>query len=102
MLQFFETVALILLHFLHNTSGLFFAMNLSVEYASSRLPSLKRSEENPAYFAAVACLLLLWAGFSTLTALLVVAIFVPGHFGLSDWLQSLIGLWPTDTPMFTT
>lgn len=77
-------------------------MNLSVEYASCRLPSLKRSDGNPAYFAAVACLLLLWAGFSVLTALLVVAIFVPGHLGLSDWLQSLISLWPTDTPMFTT
>lgn len=77
-------------------------MNLSVEYASRRLPSLKRSEENPAYLVAVACLLLLWAGFSVLTALLIVAIFVPGHFGVSEWLQSLFSLWPTDTPMFTT
>jgi hypothetical protein len=77
-------------------------MNLSVEYASRRLPSLKRSEENPAYFVAVECLLLLWAGFSVVAALLVVAIFVPGHLGLSDWLQALVNLWPTDTPMFTT
>jgi hypothetical protein len=77
-------------------------MNLSIEYQSRRPSSLKWIEEKPAYLAGAACLILLWAVFSAVTVLVVVAIFVPGHLGLSDWLRLLTNLWPGDSPMFTT
>jgi hypothetical protein len=80
----------------------FLGMNLSVEYQSRRPPALKWIEEKPAYFAGVAGLILLWAVFSAVTVLVVVAIFIPGHLGLSDWLRGLANLWPGDSPMFTT
>ena len=77
-------------------------MNLSIEYESPRLPSLKGTEEHPAYIIAVTCLISLWVVFSVITALVAVAVFVPGHLGLSDWLRVLGNLWPGDSPMFTT
>jgi hypothetical protein len=77
-------------------------MNLSVKYESPRLPLVKGSEEKPAYIAGTVCLLFLWAAFSAITALVVVAVFVPGHLGLSDWLKVLSRVWPSDSPMFTT
>jgi hypothetical protein len=72
-------------------------MNLSVEYQSPRTPVLKGSEEKPVYILGVALLLVLWAVFIAATVLLVVALFVPGHLGLSDWLR-LLG----DSPLFST
>ena len=80
----------------------FLGMDLSIEYQSGRLPSLKWIEEKPAYLAGVACLILLWAVFSAVTVLVMVAIFIPGHLGLSDWLRVWANLWPGDSPMFTT
>jgi hypothetical protein len=72
-------------------------MNLSVEYQSPRAPVLKSSEEKPVYILGVALLLVLWAVFFAMTTLVVVALFVPGHLGLSDWLR-LLG----DSPVFST
>jgi hypothetical protein len=80
----------------------FLGMNLSIEYQLRRLPSPKWIEEKPAYLVGVACLILLWAVYSAVTVLVVVAIFIPGHLGLSDWLRGLANLWPGDSPMFTT
>jgi hypothetical protein len=75
----------------------FFAMNRSVEYQSPRAPVLKGSEEKPVYILSVVLLLVLWAVFIAVTALVAVALFVPGHFGLSDWLRLLM-----DSPVFST
>jgi hypothetical protein len=72
-------------------------MNPSVEYQSHKVPALKESEKKPAYMLGAAFLLALWAAFSAATVLLVVAVFVPGHLGLSDWLRVL-----GDSPMVST
>jgi hypothetical protein len=77
-------------------------MNLSVEYQSHKVPALKEREKERAYILGPALLLVLWAVFSSVTILVVVAAFVPGHLGLSDWLRILGDLWPADSPMFTT
>jgi|GEM_PF-4753044 hypothetical protein len=72
-------------------------MNLSVEYQAPRASAPERIEEKSIYVLGVAFLLALWAAFTAMTVLVVVAVFVPGHVGLSDWLR-LLG----DSPMFTT
>jgi hypothetical protein len=74
----------------------------SLEVTLPRLPLPKGAGEKPAYIAGVTCLLLLWAVYAVLTALLLVAVFSPGHLGLSDWLRALANLWPEDYPMFST
>jgi hypothetical protein len=76
-------------------------MNLSVESESRTLPPLKASEEKPGYLIGVACLLFPWAVFSVVTVLLAVAVFVPGHLGLIDWLR-VLGSLPSESPMLTT
>jgi hypothetical protein len=48
----------------------------------------------------LAGLLLVWVVFSA--AILVVALLLPGHLGLSDLLQTLGNLPPTDSPSFMT
>jgi hypothetical protein len=80
----------------------FAGMNLSVDSQSATLPSLEATEEKPVYRLGLAGLLFLWAVFSVVTALVLAAIFVPGHLGLNDWLRVLGNLWPVDSPMFTT
>lgn len=77
-------------------------MNLSVEYQSRRVPAREGSKEKPIYILGPALLLVLWAVFAAVTALVVVALFVPGHLGLSDWLRVLGNLWSEESPMFTT
>ena len=72
-------------------------MNLSVEYQSPKAPVLKGSQEKPVYILGVALLIVLWAVFVAVTALVSVALTVPGHLGLSDWLR-LLG----DSPVFST
>jgi hypothetical protein len=72
-------------------------MNLSVEYQSPRAPVWKGSEDKPVYALGITSLLFLWAVFIAVTALIVVALFVPGHLGLSDWLR-LLG----DSPVSST
>jgi hypothetical protein len=72
-------------------------MNLSVEYQSRSVPALDGSKEKPAYILGTAFLLVLWAVFSAMTVLLAVAVFVPGHLGLGDWLRVL-----GDSPMVST
>ena len=80
----------------------FFPMNVSVKSESPSLPLAKGAEQKQGYIGGVACLLVLWAAFSAITALVVSAVVVPGHFGLSDWLKVLSHVWPSDGPMFTT
>jgi hypothetical protein len=78
-------------------------VNLSVKSESPSLPSAKGTEQKQGYIGGGgACLLVLWAAFSAITALVVIAVFVPGHLGLSDWLKVLSHVWPSDSPMFTT
>ena len=71
-------------------------MNLSVEYQPPKAAVLKGSEEKPAYILGVAFLLVFWAMFIAVTVV-AVAVFVPGHLGLSDWLRVL-----GDSPIFST
>jgi hypothetical protein len=77
-------------------------MNSCIEYESRAFRPRRRSGEKPGYRIAIAGLLLLWAVLSLVTALVAVALFVPGHLGLDDWLQVLAKLWPDEIPMFTT
>jgi hypothetical protein len=65
-------------------------------------PSLGQTAEKPAYAVALACLLLVWAVLNVATAILVVALLIPGHLGLSDLLQALCKLLPTDRLIYTT
>ena len=80
----------------------FSGMNRSLDYELQRHPSLGQTEKKPAYAVALACLFLVWAVFSVATAILVAALLVPGHLGLSDMLQALGNLLPADAPMYTT
>ena len=80
----------------------FFPVNLSVKSESPSLPSAKGTEQKQGYIGGVACLFALWATFSAITALVVIAVIVPGHIGLSDWLKVLSQVWPSDSPIFTT
>lgn len=77
-------------------------MNACMEYGPGALKPLRRSGEKPGYRIATACLLLLWAVLSLVTALVAVALFVPGHLGVDDCLQILAKLWPAGIPIFTT
>ena len=77
-------------------------MNRLLDYQLPAHPWLGRTEAKPAYTVALACLLLAWAAFSLATAILTVALLVPGHFGLTALLQALGNLLPADFPMFTT
>ena len=71
-------------------------MNLSIEYQPPKAPVLKDSEEKPAYILGAALLLVFWAVFIAVTVV-AVAVFVPGHLGLSDWLRVL-----GDSPISST
>jgi hypothetical protein len=72
-------------------------MNLSVEYQPPKAPILKGSEEKPVYILGVAWLLVFWAILIAVTVSAVVAAFVPGHSGLTDWLRIL-----GDSPISST
>jgi len=75
-------------------------MNRSVDYELRSHPSLAKTEEKLGYTVALACLLLIWTVFSLATAILMIALLVPGHLGLSALLQALGNLLPADFPMF--
>jgi len=64
--------------------------------------SLGKTEAKPAWRVALDCLLVVWAVFAVAMAILVIAVFVPGHLGLSDLLQALGNLLPPDFPLITT
>ena len=64
--------------------------------------SVGKTEAKPAWKVALECLLVVWAVFSVAMAILIIALFVPGHLGLSDLLQALGNLLPPDFPFFTT
>jgi hypothetical protein len=67
-----------------------------------RDPSLGQVKEKPAYRVALVCLLAVSAVFCLATAILIVAVFLPGHLGLSEWPQALGSLWPANFPIYTT
>jgi hypothetical protein len=65
-------------------------------------PSLGKTEAKPAWRVALDCLLVVWAVFAVAMAILVIAVFIPGHLGLSDLLQALGNLLPPDFAFSTT
>jgi hypothetical protein len=75
-------------------------MNSALDYELQRHPSPRQTEGRPVYPLVLAGLLLVWVVFSA--AILVVALLLPGHLGLSDLLQTLGNLPPTDSPSFMT
>jgi hypothetical protein len=68
-------------------------MNLSLECESRVRPARRWTEERPIYVIGVFSLLLVWALYTAVTVFVVVAVFVPGHLGLSDWLRVLENGW---------
>jgi hypothetical protein len=64
--------------------------------------SLGQIKEKPAYRIALVCLLSVWAAFCLATVILIIAMILPGHLGLSDWLQALSNLLPANFPISTT
>lgn len=72
-------------------------MNRCLDYEVQTLPSLARSAEKPAWTMALVCLLLVWVVFTLGTAILVVALLLPGDLGLSDSLKALGNLLPADS-----
>ncbi|HET9378960.1 MAG TPA: hypothetical protein VFO40_28570 [Chthoniobacterales bacterium] len=58
--------------------------------------------DQQAYTGPLAFLLLAWLAASVVTAILLLALFLPGHLGLTDWLRAADGLLPTDPPSYTT
>jgi hypothetical protein len=74
----------------------FCGMNYLLESEASPSLASGRSAENPAYRVAVTALLSVWAVVGLVTAVLVFALFVPGHLGLSDLLRALSNFFPTD------
>ena len=85
------------------TRGFYFSvMNRSLDYELQTHPSLGQTAEKPPYAVALACLLLVWAVLSVATAILVVALLLPGHLGLGDLLQALVNLLPADPLIYAT
>jgi hypothetical protein len=74
-------------------------MNRSLDYELPTHLSLGQTAEKAAYAVALACLLLVWPVLSVATAILVVALLLPGHLGLSDLLQALGNLLPGRSPI---
>lgn len=72
-------------------------MNLSVAYQPLKAPVLRGSQEKPVYILGVALLLVFWAILIAVTVLAVVAVFVPGHLELTNWLRIL-----GDSPISST
>ena len=58
--------------------------------------------ENHVYAGPLAFLLLAWFALSAATAILLVALFLPGHLGLSDLLRSIDDLLPIDPASYAT
>jgi hypothetical protein len=77
-------------------------MNHSLDYELRTQQSLGQTAEKPAYTVAIACLLLVLGVYIIATAILVVALLVPGHLGLSDLLQTLSNLLPAGPLIYTT
>jgi hypothetical protein len=65
-------------------------------------PSVGETEAKAAWKVALECFLIVWAVFSVAMAILIIAVFVPGHLGLNDLLQALGNLLPPDFPCVTT
>lgn len=65
-------------------------------------PSLDNTGAKPGWKVALECLLVVWAVFCVAMVTLVIALYVPGHLGLSNFLQGLSNLFPSGFPYFTT
>ena len=77
-------------------------MNSSADYDVLTQPSLVQIKDKVAYRVALACLLFVWAVFSLATTILMAALLLPGHLGLSDLLQVLTKLLSGDPPIYGT
>jgi hypothetical protein len=64
--------------------------------------SVGKTEPKAAWKVALECFVIVWAVVSVAMAILIIAVFVPGHLGLSDLLQALGNLLPPDFPLVTT
>jgi hypothetical protein len=61
-----------------------------------------QSAEKPAYAGSLALLLLTWVAMNATSAILLAALFFPGHLGLSDLLRAIGELLPIDPVGYTT
>jgi predicted branched-subunit amino acid permease len=77
-------------------------MNRSLHYDSQMPVPDQRTEEKRAYVAALASLLVIWIVSCMAAAVLVIALFDPGHLGLDGLLEKLGRILPTDAPILTT
>jgi hypothetical protein len=110
IVQFFESNGLEISNFLNHAKALIFAiqifrprpfcMHTTLDIELPR--RLSPDQPGLAYRFSLACLLFLWVVAILVPALLTVALFVPGHLGLTDLIQDLTRLLPVGAPMFTT
>lgn len=75
-------------------------MHTSFDFELQRPVSPDRS--GLVYKLGVFCLLILWTVAAVASAVLAVAVFVPGHLGLANFVQDLANLLPANAPLFTT
>jgi hypothetical protein len=74
----------------------------TVDHQPQTNQSFAPTIDKQAYAGPLAFLLLAWLAASVAIAILLLALFLPGHLGLSDWLRAVDGLLPTDSPSYTT
>lgn len=75
--------------------------NCASNQLEANLP-LVRITEKHACRAALALMLFTWLVFSAAAAILFLALFLPGHLGLSDLLRALGDLLSADSLIYTT
>jgi hypothetical protein len=77
-------------------------MNQCLDYELQTELSHVQIERQPVYIAAAIFMILLWVVFSVMSTILLIAIFIPGHLGLTGLLQLLGRAFPADFPILTT
>jgi hypothetical protein len=100
MVQFFETITEEVSNFLLNSRDYFSGMNVTVDHQPET--TLVRTTKEQNYAGPLAFLLLASLVLIATMAILIVALYVPGHSGLGDWLRAIGVLLPTDLVSYTT
>jgi hypothetical protein len=77
-------------------------MNQTLDYELRTDPARVQIERQPVYTAAAIFIIALWAAFTVISMTFLIAMFIPGHLGLTELLQLLRLAFPGDFPILTT